>query len=487
MLESYEYDDTGNRTRIQVTSPSSDTNAWYSDDGLLCKTATTTGTCPVDRATWDIKYDSTGRTKVWNGWNLGYDPDGRLTSACKSPTCATTHDKVAFTYDAEGHRTRIVSDPAGTGTGQAPSTWDFRYQDDAIVEEKLTDDAHPSGAIVRTYVVDDTGTVVRMTIAAGEPGADPGNPVDYVPVWNGHGDAVNLSRLNADGSLTLANSYRYETWGRPTTTTHNSIPDLGFRFTYVGEFDVQWDDQLGLGLAYMHARHYSPSLGRFVQPDPDRSEANLYAYAANNPVTEMDPDGTCFIVCQLVIGAAIDTFVYLATTRNASIGGLAAAVAGGAVESAVNPFAKFNKVAKLAKAASKLLGKVPKAVRTAKRVASRGNTGTRRMFDGSRASQRGQVRVPNIRRATNAAKARVGSMRARLKQVEWRGGEIRIGDNFRIKPLPSRGRSWPERLPHYHRRVPNPATPGESYPGQGIGRHRPWQKSRADRHWRDRF
>jgi RHS repeat-associated protein len=66
----------------------------------------------------------------------------------------------------------------------------------------------------------------------------------------------------------------------------------------VGEFDVQWDAQLGLDLAYMHARHYSPALGRFLQPDPDRSEANLYRYVANNPVTELDPDGTCFIVCQ---------------------------------------------------------------------------------------------------------------------------------------------------------------------------------------------
>ena len=45
----------------------------------------------------------------------------------------------------------------------------------------------------------------------------------------------------------------------------------------------------------------------FVQPDPDRSEANLYAYAADNPVTEMDSDGTCSIVCQLIVGAVIDS------------------------------------------------------------------------------------------------------------------------------------------------------------------------------------
>ena len=288
-----------------------------------------------------------------------------MLSACKSPTCATTHDKVAFTYDGEGHRTQIVSDPAGTGAGQAPSTWVFRYQDDAIVEERLTDATH-TDTVVRSYVVDDSGSVVKMVIPPGE--ADAGT---YIPVWNGHGDAVSLSRLNTDGSLTLANSYRYETWGKPTTATHNSIGDLGFRFLYVGEFDVQWDDQLGLGLAYMHARHYSPALGRFVQPDPDRSEANLYAYAADNPVTELDPDGTCFIVCQIIVGAVIDTVVYFASNDHASFDGLAKAVVGGAVESAINPFAKFSKVAKLAKAATKIIGKVAKASRVAKRVVSR--------------------------------------------------------------------------------------------------------------------
>ncbi len=39
-----------------------------------------------------------------------------------------------------------------------------------------------------------------------------------------------LWRQNADGTLTLANSYTYSSWGTPTTTTHNGYADLGFRF-----------------------------------------------------------------------------------------------------------------------------------------------------------------------------------------------------------------------------------------------------------------
>jgi RHS repeat-associated protein len=135
-----------------------------------------------------------------------------------------------------------------------------------------------------------------MTIPAGETGAG-----TYLVTWNGHGDALALWRIETSGALTLANSFTYTTWGAPTTSTHNGIADLGFRFTYVGEFDVQWDNVHNLGLAYMHARHYSPALGRFLQPDPDASEANLYAYVANRPVSGTDPDGTCFILCLIVV------------------------------------------------------------------------------------------------------------------------------------------------------------------------------------------
>jgi RHS repeat-associated protein len=163
------------------------------------------------------------------------------------------------------------------------TTRDLRYQGDAIVEEST------NGTVSRGYLVDETGRILKV--------CDPScaaPTTTYLVAWNGHGDALGLWQINADGSLTLANSYTYSSWGSPTTTVASGFADLGFRFLYVGATDVQWDDFSGLGLAYMHARHYSPAIGRFLQPDPARAEANGYGYAGDSPVAKNDPSGMAF-------------------------------------------------------------------------------------------------------------------------------------------------------------------------------------------------
>jgi RHS repeat-associated protein len=382
---------------------------------------------------------------------FSYDPDGRLVSACKSPTCAAGFDKVEFAYDGEGHRTSITTTAAG-----AVATRAFRYQADAIVEERLTDAGHPSGALVRSYTVDDTGTVVKLVIPAPEPDAG-----TYLPVYDGHGDALNLSKLDpVTGSLTLANSFRYESWGKPATTTHNGVGDLGFRFLYVGEFDVQWDDQLGLGLLYMHARHYSPALGRFLQPDPDRSDANLYAYAANDPLTELDPDGTCFIVCA-VIGAVTSVAIYAITTDNFDWGEAAkeAAVGGVLGATGVGLISKFA-------SAGKLLSRVSKARRIF------GPVGRTYVGRAMHAIRRAQVWTRRVDAAGSRVLERVTRPIRR---------EITLTDRLRIAPL---GNRYTMR-PHYHFRRLGPT--GRTVRDQGMRRHRPWDVRPSDRSWRDRF
>ena len=205
---------------------------------------------------------------------LGLRPDRGRT--CKAVDCTGSSDKVEFSYDGEDHRTQAKEYTAGSLT----ATRDFRYQGHAIVEEST------NGTVSRGYVVDETGRILKV--------CDPScvSPTtSYLVAWNGHGDALGLWRMNGDGTLTLANSYTYSSWGTPTTTVAAGFSDLEFRFLYVGSAGVQWDDFSGLGLLYMHARHYSPSLGRFIQPDPPAAEANLYQYAGSNPITSSDPTG----------------------------------------------------------------------------------------------------------------------------------------------------------------------------------------------------
>ncbi len=286
--ETYAYDTAGNRTKVVTDAdpPNPPVTVWsgYNAAGQLCKIPATSGT---DCSTPNVLYDAAGRISSWSGWTLTYDGEGRLASACKVSGCASG-DMVTMRYDGEGRRVELVTRPSGGST----TTTTFRYQGSAISQE-LT-----NGTVSREYVTDDDGRIVKV--------CDPScaSPTtSYLVTWNGHGDALGLWRINTDGTLTLANSYSYSSWGTPTTTVASGFSDLKFRFLYVGAADVQWDDAgLGLGLYYMHARHYSPALARFLQPDPSAAEANLYGYASNGPMSHVDPTGEATIMEKIICG-----------------------------------------------------------------------------------------------------------------------------------------------------------------------------------------
>ncbi len=275
VAETYEYDAAGNRTGVDTR------DFTYNSEGQL-ESCTVTTCAP--------EFDAEGRlTKVTltgpHTWSYLYDAEGRLTSACKATSCTGTgFVRLDSTYNAEGHRIRLVETPAsGTAT-----TTDFTYEGDKVVREVAT-----TGAVVvtRTFTVDEAGTIRKMVYASVP--ADATNDGTYLVTYNGHGDAVLLSKVDTDGTLLAANRFTYTTWGTPTLSLVGSYGDLGFRYRYVGAHDVQWDGYEGAGLLYMHARHYHPEFGRFLQPDPSELEANHYAYAENNPVTKIDPTGTC--------------------------------------------------------------------------------------------------------------------------------------------------------------------------------------------------
>lgn len=86
----------------------------------------------------------------------------------------------------------------------------------------------------------------------------------------------------SDNTGAVSNKNLYGPFGEITTLA-------GTTFGFTGQrYDAE------LGLYYFKNRYYSPTLGRFLQPDPigyTGEELNIYGYAANSPLKYTDPTG----------------------------------------------------------------------------------------------------------------------------------------------------------------------------------------------------
>ena len=119
----------------------------------------------------------------------------------------------------------------------------------------------------------------------------------YILRKNAQGDVIAL----CDSNGAVVARYVYDAWGNhkvlnPDGTENTSAGFIGninpirYRGYY---FDKD------LGLYWLKTRFYDPQTGRFISPDsveyldPETlGGINLYAYCNNNPVMNVDPDGT---------------------------------------------------------------------------------------------------------------------------------------------------------------------------------------------------
>ncbi|MDC0716131.1 SpvB/TcaC N-terminal domain-containing protein [Nannocystis bainbridge] len=109
------------------------------------------------------------------------------------------------------------------------------------------------------------------------------------------------------GSAALILDHRGEVVARDANTAYGA-PHTAWREGQAAGPIYRFTDKEDLALAgavTIGARHYLPALGRWATPDPrflyepgadldNAGERNLYRYAANNPVANVDPDGHSF-------------------------------------------------------------------------------------------------------------------------------------------------------------------------------------------------
>ncbi|MEM8572635.1 MAG: RHS repeat-associated core domain-containing protein [Pseudomonadota bacterium] len=260
-VEDYAYDEEGNRTASHLSAfyTSNAHNQLTEDDTYLY--------------TYDLKGNRISRTEKSSAAveTYTYDSQNRLIGYTSPTTTATYH------YDALDRRIAKTVDGVTTAYTYDMSEADPLAHDDIVLEWDTTDPAIP--VLARRWVhsnsIDEPVGFETYTVTSGAGSGD-----ESLMYADRQGSVIWVTDP-ATGAVEAA--YEYDGYGAITQT----LGELQQPYGYTGrEYDAE------IGLYFYRARHYDPTLGRFVQRDPigfAGGSFNLFAYAGANPFVWSDP------------------------------------------------------------------------------------------------------------------------------------------------------------------------------------------------------
>ena len=118
---------------------------------------------------------------------------------------------------------------------------------------------------------------------------------DFFYVKNIQGDVLKI--VNPSGQTVV--SFTYDAWGNFTLTPNSESDrtEITFAAAFNPIFYRGYIFDYETGLYYLKSRYYNPETGRFVNEDAycdtqtSIISTNMFAYCANSPVSQIDPDG----------------------------------------------------------------------------------------------------------------------------------------------------------------------------------------------------
>ena len=241
-----------------------------------------------DLATYEYILDNVGNIieqEAIEPFKATYEAAANTSYSYNNANRITSAGDVNFSFDMNGNTTARI-----TPNGREEYTWN---QQDRLVYADGTTIVYDPLGLIRSYgdthytvsvigngdVLSDSKTGNSYLYGNGlEARIDQQGNVSYY-VTDMRGSVIAI--VDMDGNVT--HRYQYDDFGRVIQCEEKDFNP----FRYIGKYGVMYNTDTHY---YMRARHYDPTIGRFLSEDPIWS-TNLYPYADNNPIMGIDPEG----------------------------------------------------------------------------------------------------------------------------------------------------------------------------------------------------
>ncbi len=144
--------------------------------------------------------------------------------------------------------------------------------------------------------------------AALSPGANgAGNPTEGILYFVQNLVQSTVLVTNEQGAVTA--SLGYMPFGAVDPAASQGVDDFRPKYT-----DKTFDAESGL--YFFGERYYDPAVGRFTTPDPVAQYLNPYVLGADDPISQIDPNGDFALLAVIIVGAVIGAYLGAAAVNH---------------------------------------------------------------------------------------------------------------------------------------------------------------------------